>query len=416
MPNETNSNPIADALVLVFSTGTSLVSWKQSGLFPREWRLYEGLRPSFRKIVIVTADAHTQAENQAVLASSPCGFDPDHHIIVTGNNSPAGTPDAPRLAASVTAALAGCRSAVVKTPIAHGGEVGLEIARSLRAAGLSVGLLARGGFLWSKFVAHEHGPHSLAHNEVAAIEGRLCQTADLVVGTTQDMIEDLAWRYHLPPGKGRVIPNYVLSEDEVTPASDREPSTILYAGPLMARKRVDLLIEAVALLSEQRRATVVLELLGSGPEQSRLESLARERNVTARFPGRLPHNAMLERMGRATLYAQCSELEGHPRGVIEAMASGCSVIVVDAPGLADIVTHGVSGLRVAPDPQALAHAIDGLLEDPDWRDTLGATASRVARASYALPIILEREIEASRLALRIGSAATTAATTAEKAA
>ena len=98
------------------------------------------------------------------------------------------------------------------------------------------------------------------------------------------------------------------------------------------------------------------------------------------------------------------------------MASGCSVIVVDAPGLTDIVTHGVSGLRVAPDPRALAHSINGLLEDPEWRDTIGATASRVARASYALPIILEREIMASRLALRIGSAATTVETTAEKAA
>lgn len=414
MPHEKPSNPIADALVLVFSTGTSLVSWKQRGLFPREWCLYEGLRPCFRKIVILTADAHTKAENQAILATLPGGFDPNHHIIVTGDTSP--TPDAPRLAASVTAALAGCRSAVVKTPIAHGGEVGLEIAQSLRAAGLSVGLLARGGFLWSKFVAHEHGPHSLAHNEVAAIEGCVCQTADFVVGSTQDMIDDLSWRYYLPPGKVRAIPSYVLSEDEVPPASDREPSTILYAGPLVARKRVDLLIEAAALLSENQRASIVLELLGTGPEQPRLEALVRERNVTARFPGRLPHNAMLERMRRATLYAQCSEFESHPRGVIEAMASGCSVIVVDAPGLTDIVTHGVSGLRVAPDPRALAHSINGLLEDPEWRNTIGATASRVARASYALPIILDREIMASRLALRIGSAATTVETTAEKAA
>lgn len=408
MPHETPSIPLADALVLVFASGTSLVSWKQVGLFPREWRLYQALLPHVKRIVVVTADNHTEAENRAVLESWPGGFDPKLHTIIADptSDSPAEN-DArlARIAAAAKAALAGCRSVVVKTPIAHGGEVGLALTQRLRAAGLQVGLLARGGFLWSKFVAHEQGPHSLAHNEVAAIEGRLCQGADIVVGTTQDMIEDLSWRYHLAPGKGRVIPNYVLAEDEVTPAASREPSTILYAGPLMARKRVDLLIEAVALLGDQRRAATVVELIGTGPEQPRLEALAQARGVTVRFPGRLPHDTMLQRMGQATIYAQCSELEGHPRGVIEAMASGCAVVVVDAPGLSDIVTHGVSGLRITPDAQALSHAIDGLMEDADWRDTLGATASRVARASYALPIILEREVEAIRLALRAGSAA-----------
>ncbi len=410
MPNETHSNPIADALVLVFATGTSAKSWQSAGILSREWHLYAGLLPHFRQLVLITADASTPAENLAAIAAIAAPGTTNRLRVVSAANEPS------LFSTELRAAVAGCRSAVIKSPLDRGGEVGLHIARSLRKAGLAVGLIARGGLLWSKFVAHEHGPHSLAHNEVAAIEGRLCQGADVVVGTTQDMIDDLSWRYHLPPGKGRVIPNYVsngvlnnvlsdaVSSDDDHAAPRREPSTIFYAGPLIARKRIELLIESLALLSDEKRASTTLELAGTGPEQTRLEALAHDRAVTARFMGRLPHNQLLSRMALATIYVQCSELEGHSKSVIEAMAQGMAVIVADAPGLSDIITHGVSGLRVSADPQALAHAIDGLLDDPDWRETLGATAARVSHASYALPLVLAREAEAHRLAMRLGAA------------
>lgn len=397
----TSATILADALVLVFRDGLSLESWRTNGDVAREWSLYAALLPQYHRIVLVTS-GESEAKEREVLAASISHRDLRKVEFIT-DPGPDGPERDARLGVRVATSLRGVATIVVKGSLYEGGPASVAIAAALRAGGASVGLVIAGGFLWSKFVSHEHGPHSLAHNQVAAIEGTLCNAADVVVGTTQDMVDDLSWRYQLAPGKGRVIPHSVLSEDPVTPAADREPCTLLYAGPLVARKRVGLLIEAAALLSEEHRSRVNVEIAGVGPELAELEKLAGERGVSCRFVGRLPHEQLLARMSRATIYCQCSELEGHPRAVIDAMASGAAVIVADTPGLSDVVTHGVTGLRVTPTPQAIAHAIAGLLDDPDWRDTLGGTASRVTRASYALPLIVEREAEAHRVALRLGS-------------
>ena len=80
--------------------------------------------------------------------------------------------------------------------------------------------------------------------------------------------------------------------------------------------------------------------------------------------------------------AQASALEGHPKTVIEAMALGAAVVVADAPGLGEVVTHGVTGLRVEAQPGPIADAIGFLLDEP-WREQMGHGAGAVAGAVRA---------------------------------
>jgi glycosyltransferase involved in cell wall biosynthesis len=75
-----------------------------------------------------------------------------------------------------------------------------------------------------------------------------------------------------------------------------------------------------------------------------------------------------------------SRWEGLSLTLLEALASGCPVVVTDIPGLAEAVAPGV-GARVPPgDVYALAGGLARRLTEPGLRAAEGRAAARVARA------------------------------------
>jgi glycosyltransferase involved in cell wall biosynthesis len=387
---------IADALVLTFTYGVSLRQWEESGMLGREWALYRELLPYYHKLVLVT---YGRAEDAEVLARLLRRESDRARIsIICNNHNLAPAPYAASLPTRAQSELAGCATIVVKTNQMSGGDIAVRITEALRRHGKTAALIARGGYLWTRFVAHEHGPHSQLAIDAAAREKHLCTAADAVVGTTDDMVADLAWRYGLDPTRTAVIPNYVITDGSPVNACERERALLLYAGQLIPRKRVHILIEAVGQLAAEDRAKLRLEIVGDGPERTNLEDLAKQLNAPVTFHSRVPHEQLLEKMRRCTMYVQASELEGHPKTVLEAMAAGTAVVTADAPGM-DVVNHGVNGLRLSPEPRLFAHAISELLGDEEWRQGLGTAAANTVRGAFGLPAILQQEVTTHRRAL-----------------
>lgn len=389
---------IADSLVLVFTPGISLKVWRDTGMIDREWALYERLLAHYGKIVVVS---YGGAEDEAILRTLP--GDASRLAIVHNAARAPSLEYADSIPSRVLTALDGSSTVVVKTNQMAGGETAVRIVEAVRHAGKRAGLIARGGYLWSRFVTHEHGPHSDAADDASERERLLCQAADMVVGTTADMVEDLSWRYGLNPGRTKVIPNYILAEGDAVPACMREPGLLLYAGQLVRRKHVEILIDAVQMLPAETRARVSLEIVGEGDEQPALEEQARRLKVPAVFRPRIPHRDLLKRMGECAVYLQASDWEGHPKTVLEAMGAGAPVIVADAPGLGTVVQHGATGLRVARDAEAFSTAIHELINDEDWREMLGSAAARVTRDRLSLASILPQEVAVHQGALAWGS-------------
>jgi len=409
------STPIADALVLVLPSAVSLREWEATGVLGREMALYERLRPLYHSIVIVSHGG--SSEVQAAASVAPWA------AVVCNSEIERPQQYEESLPGRVVTALASAREIVVKTTTLTDGSMAVRILDALRSAevpGRRVGLLASGGRLSSRFTALEHGPNSLAACEAARHERELGRWADVVAGTTRDMLEDLAWRYELDPAAMMLVPNYVFgggregasrglrSSEELAGAvagsgsgdePERQPGLVLSAGRFTRRKRFDTLIRAIAGLPDSLREGVTLRLIGDGPEAPQLFMLAEELGVVCDFVPPLGHSEMLAQMSMCCVYAQASELEGHPRAVLGAMSTGAAVVVADTPGLGDAIQSGVTGLRVVGDAASFTHAIGALLADDDWRVILGAAASRMVRASYSLDVVVKQEIEAHRLTL-----------------
>lgn len=170
---------------------------------------------------------------------------------------------------------------------------------------------------------------------------------------------------------------------------------LIYAGRLLREKRVDLLIEAVALLPQAPDpSTPLLAILGTGPERDQLEEQARDLGLAERirFLGHLATNADVWRaLGRAKVAVQPSSREGFGLFPLEAMAAGLPVVYCESPesALPELVRSGLEGTCTAPEPKALAVALARLLSDEPERERL-ARGARERSEAYGWEAIAGR--------------------------
>lgn len=148
-------------------------------------------------------------------------------------------------------------------------------------------------------------------------------------------------------------------------------------GLLWEAKGQEHLIRALAQLSAGRPVTALL--VGSGEDGDRLRALAQECGVaeSVRFLGW--RGDVPRVLPTLDLYVQPSISEGLPLAVVEAAAAGLPIVASEVGGIPEIITHGHDGLLVPPgDPQALAAAIQTLLDDTEHARRLGENARRTA--------------------------------------
>ncbi len=158
-------------------------------------------------------------------------------------------------------------------------------------------------------------------------------------------------------------------------AASRDP-VVLSVGNLIPIKGHDVLIRAVASLAAEF-PKLILEIVGDGPERSRLQSLAQQLQIAerVRFLGRQPRQQVAAAMRRCTVFALPSRYEGLGCVYLEAMSVGKPVIGCRGQGIAEIIRHGSNGFLVGPDNEReLGLALGMLLRDENLRRNLGVAA------------------------------------------
>jgi glycosyltransferase involved in cell wall biosynthesis len=132
---------------------------------------------------------------------------------------------------------------------------------------------------------------------------------------------------------------------------------LLGVGRLHPQKGFGDLLEAAASISQRPQVL----LLGEGPLEESLVRRAQELDVDLTIlPG---VSDIAPYLRRAAVVVLPSLWEGLPNVLLEALATGCSVVATDLPGHREVIRHGENGLLVPPaKPHALAatigHALD----------------------------------------------------------
>jgi glycosyltransferase involved in cell wall biosynthesis len=165
--------------------------------------------------------------------------------------------------------------------------------------------------------------------------------------------------------------------------------TVVYVGRLHAIKRVDLLIEAVALA----RAEVIdltLEIVGPGDRLARrLGALAARLGVAeaVHFHGYVSEEEKVRMLAQAHVCALLSSAEGLPMVALEAMACGTPVVLSEGCHMPEV--DGRAGIVVDGRPEEAAAAIAALLRDRARRLRL-AEGARAFAHEFRHDVVMPR--------------------------
>jgi glycosyltransferase involved in cell wall biosynthesis len=251
-----------------------------------------------------------------------------------------------------------------------------------------------------------------SHRRFARLMRALYPSADALVGISEGVSADLATFLELPHDRVSTIYNPVFHPD-IIERSQSEPDhrwfdagvrtlrpVIVSVGRLHPQKDYGTLIRALAILKSMRLEVGAslprLVILGEGKERDALVTLATRLGVRedVDLPGYV--NNPYAFMARASAFALTSRYEGFGNVTVEALACGCPVIAVDAPGgQAEILAGGRYG-RLVPvgEPDAVARALFHTLADPPDSDVLRARATTfsAARSADALLELFTRSL------------------------
>lgn len=180
---------------------------------------------------------------------------------------------------------------------------------------------------------------------------------------------------HLIAGSG-------VDSEAFTPAKpeDPRPYDVTFVGRLLFAKGVKELVEAARLLKDRGRDFKIV-LIGKpdpGNPQSvsndQIEHWQKEQLVT--FLGHQTDIAAFYQKSKIAILP--SWREGLPKSLLEAAACGLPLIATDVPGCREIVRAPDNGLLVTlQSPQAIAEAIETLMDDKLLRDRMGQKSRQI---------------------------------------
>ncbi len=203
-----------------------------------------------------------------------------------------------------------------------------------------------------------------------------------------------------------VLPQVGVNPPVLTPRTDHRGFSIGFIGRLVSERGLDLLLNACSKLIGVWRLTVV----GSGPEQERLERLTERLGIAARVAwlGGLPHEELVlvwPGLDCVVMPARTTPrwVEGVGRILIEAMGHGIAVVGTDSGVIPEVI--GSAGIVVPQDDApALKLALQRLIDSPTQRTAFGAEGRRRALADYVDDAVARRTLEFWRgVARRVAS-------------
>lgn len=245
------------------------------------------------------------------------------------------------------------------------------------------------------YVDHNSGPADEPDYRRQALWRRLLDRLTVarvfrLAGVSNYVRDRLVQRFGLNPERVRTLYGGV-DVDRYAPidtSSARDYFQITVVAALIAEKGVDVLLEAVSKFDHENWR---LRVAGEGPEQHRLQQIAKNLGIENRvdFLGvRDDVDAILHDTDIFVHPATWNEALGYT--ILEGMASGCAVVAARTGAVPEIIEDGSNGLLVEPgNAEDLSTKLMALYKEPAERARLG----RAARSTIVENFSLERNVD-----------------------
>lgn len=209
---------------------------------------------------------------------------------------------------------------------------------------------------------------------------RLLQTlkqCDLMIALTDGDKE--CWGKHIKNVKK--VTNPVTHYIEDIENAKRKKGRIICAGRLHAQKRYDRLINAFALIAG-KYPDWNIDIYGKGDLLPVLERQITTSGLEGRIVINEPSSDIFNEYLQSELFVLCSDYEGLPLVLLEAMACGVPSIATDCPfGPSEVIENNVTGLLCKMNEKDLADKMEWMITHEQERREMGKKA-HTAVAKY----------------------------------
>ncbi|MFC1991160.1 glycosyltransferase family 4 protein [Chloroflexota bacterium] len=226
-------------------------------------------------------------------------------------------------------------------------------------------------FLEKPYIFSEHGGvyfPSILHNYVLKM---VLRNANSVIALTEDMREEMRKIFNRDI---KVVPNGIdlekfdgLPKNEMRDKLQFKPDEklVIFVGRFRPEKGVEYLIKAMEIVSQSDCSSRLI-LAGEGPEEENLKSLTEQLKLRGcvEFVGQIPNKKVPEYLAVSDIFVLPSLSEGFPLVLLEAMASGLSIVTTRVTSLPEIIKDGENGFLVEPrNPEQIAEKVLLLFKD-----------------------------------------------------
>jgi glycosyltransferase involved in cell wall biosynthesis len=173
---------------------------------------------------------------------------------------------------------------------------------------------------------------------------------------------------------------------------------VVLPARLLRAKGVGEFVAAARLL--RMRKTLARFVLAGNPDPENTDSVSQAEIAEWVKEGVVEHMGWVNDM--PSLLAESSIVclpsyygEGIPKALIEAAACGRPIVTTNMPGCREAVIDGESGLLVPPrDAEAVAEAIEALIENPRRCEEMGRKGRKFAEGKFGIKLIIEQTLTA----------------------
>lgn len=172
---------------------------------------------------------------------------------------------------------------------------------------------------------------------------------------------------------------------------DPHKTTILFVGRIDKEKKIDVILQALALL---RRTDLQMIVTGQGAVAEDLKALTCKLHLEHQvyFTGYIPSEELPSLLNSVDFFTMPSEAELLSIASLEAMACGRPLLLANAVALPELVDNGVNGYLFEPgNPQDAARCINQLADHPERWPEMGAASLQKARAHSLENVIRKYE-------------------------
>lgn len=250
-----------------------------------------------------------------------------------------------------------------------------------------------------------HGKMTIAGEALTRLAYLVFRSMDAYVGISTPLMQSLVER-GLSPRRCYLVPCGVDPDTFARPAPaervrlrdelglDRSVCYLIFVGSFIQRKGVDILLDMMALLREERD-DVQLLVVGRHdfPERHPARQFAEQMKGRIRggrlrdcvhLVGLVDPEEVVRWLQASDAFVFPSRREGQGRVIVEAMSVGLPCVCSDLDGIAyDMIQPGINGIVVTDgDPTAYAKQVMRLVAEPSLRRYLGGNARDTVVARF----------------------------------